>query len=182
MSSEWVGALANVATLVVILVTAGAAFVQLRHMRNANQIVAFIHIRDLLESAEFRTAQAFIYHEFPKRLADPHERKRALIAPPIDEYAALAKVGNVMEGLGLLVKRGMVDADLVCDYWAILVVRNWRTMAPSLFRARRDLETDALWENFEYLAVICEEYRNRHPISFPPGTRRMPVDTSQFHD
>ena len=180
MTAEWVGALANVATLAVILVSAIAAFVQLRHMRSSNQITAMNEARETLESPAFRAAQLFILNELPKRLADPEERPNALHLPPLGDYQAISQVGNVLEGLGLFVKSGILEADLVCDYWSLLVIRNWTNVAPLIFRARHVLDTDALFENFEYLAVVCEDYRRRNPRSYPAGMRRMPVDTSLY--
>ncbi|MDQ2992317.1 MAG: DUF4760 domain-containing protein [Candidatus Eremiobacteraeota bacterium] len=178
MTAEWVGALSNVATLAVILVTAIAAFVQLRHMRSGNQITAMNECRETLESPQFRAAQLFILNELPKRLADPVERRNAFHVPPIGEYEAISQVGNVLEGLGLFVKTGILEADFVCDYWAFLVLRSWRSVAPIIFRARRITGSDAILENFEYLAVLCEDYAREHPSTYPSGVRRMPVDTS----
>lgn len=178
MTAEWVGALANVATLAVILVTAITAFVQLRHMRSSNQITAMTECRETLESPAFRAAQLFILNELPKRLADPIERPNALHVPPIGDYDAIAQVGNVLEGLGLFVKTGILEADIACDYWALLVIRNWRNMAALIFRARRILGKEALFENFEYLAVICEDYSRKYPSRYPRGVRRMPIDAS----
>lgn len=178
MTAEWVGALANVATLAVILVTAIAAFVQLRHLRSSNQITAMTECRETLESPTFRAAQLFILNELPNRLADPVERQKAFHVPPIGDYEAISQVGNVLEGLGLFVKTGILEADIVCDYWAFLVVRNWRSVAPLIYRARRIAGSDALLENFEYLAVLCEDYTLRNPSRYPTGVRRMPVDAS----
>lgn len=178
MSAEWVGAIANVATLAVIVATALAAFVQLRHMRGSNQILAINEARETLESAEFRAAQLFIFHDLTARLADPVERAKALTLPPRGDYQALTQVGNVLEGLGLFVKHGIIDADIVCDNWSLIVTRNWEIMAPIIAWARHTLGSDSLWENFEYLAVVSEDYRKRRPLSYPPGVRRMPVDRS----
>ncbi len=178
MTAEWVGALANVATLAVILVTAIAAFVQLRHMRSSNQITAMTECRETLESPAFRAAQLFILNELPKRLADPVERQNAFHLPPIGQYEAISQVGNVLEGLGLFVKAGILEAEIVCDYWALLVTRNWHNMAPLISRARRVVKSDALFENFEYLAVLCEDYTRKYPSRYPNGVRRMPIDAS----
>ncbi|HEY8320994.1 MAG TPA: hypothetical protein VIG46_04275 [Candidatus Baltobacteraceae bacterium] len=181
MSAEWVTALAALGTLLVVAGTAIAALVQLRHMRAANQITALMHCRETMEAAETRRTLGFIAHELPKRLADPAELQRIAVFPPVDpDYLAVATLGNLLESIGTLVKRGMIDKDITCDYWAAVISLAWKRTAPITFAARKAIGNDALWENFEYLATVAEDYHARHPSSYPPGARRMPPDTSMI--
>lgn len=178
MTAEWVTAYATLGTFIVIAASALAALMQLRHMRGSNQIIALTECRETLESPEFRAAQNFVSYELPKRLADPVERERSTSLPFSGEYQAIGTVANFFESMGLFVKSGIIDKDIACDFWAFVVARNWRALAPVTTYVRNRLQTDALWENFEYMAVLADEYAERHPSSFPPGTRRMPIDDS----
>jgi len=179
MTAEWVTALAAVGTLVVVAGTAVAALAQLRHMRGSNQIAALMVCRETMEAPETRRALGFIIHELPKRLADPAEYGKLAEFPPTDpDYLAVMTVGNLLESIGTLVKRGMIEPDITCDYWAYLIATVWQRTAPITFAARKKTGAAALWENFEYLATVAEDYKQRHETSYPAGVRRMPSDTS----
>lgn len=181
MNPEWVTAVGTVGTFLVIAASAIAALMQLRHMRGSNQIVALTECRETLESPEFREAQRFVSYELPERLTDPKEVLR--IAQPQSqfegEYQAIDTVANFFENLGILVKNGIIDERLACDMWSYILLRNWNALVPIVTFVRQDLHEPRIWENFEYLAVRCEQYMQRHPDGeFPTSERRMPQDTS----
>lgn len=178
MSAEWVTAIATAGTFVVIAASAIAALMQLRHMRGSNQIIALTECRETLESAEFRDAQAFVSYELPKRLADPEEAQKAAQLPFISEYRAIATVANFFESMGLFVKTGIIDKKIACDFWFFVVLRNWNALLPVTTYLREHLGQPALWENFEYMAALSEQYRKSHASTYPEGVRRMPQDRS----
>ncbi|HEY9180611.1 MAG TPA: DUF4760 domain-containing protein [Candidatus Baltobacteraceae bacterium] len=154
MSPEWVAAIAAAGTFIVIAASAAAALFQLRHMRGSNQIVALTECRETLESPEFREAQRFVSYELPKRLNDPNEARKAATLPFSGEYEAIATVANFFEIMGLFVKSGIIDKRIACDFWAFVVVRNWNALSPLVSYVRKTVGTSALWENFEYMAVL----------------------------
>lgn len=176
MNAEWVTAIASAGTFVVIAASAVAALIQLQHMRGSNQIIALTEFRETLESPAFRKAQRFLTSDLPKRLTDPEERRR--IALPgsefEDEYQSIDMVANIFEGLGTLVKNRIIDGTIACDLWAFVALRNWHAIAPVTADRREILGVQALWENFEYFAVLCEQWSEKHPDGFyPRRTRRM---------
>ena len=71
MSLELVNTLATLGTFLVIVATAIAAIVQLRHARSSNQIAALNELRELQETAEFRAAQTFISTKLSSMVQDP---------------------------------------------------------------------------------------------------------------
>lgn len=178
MSAEWVTAIATAGTFVVIAASAAAALVQLRHMRGSNQIVALTECRETLESPEFREAQLFVSYELPKRLDDPAEARRAAQLPFVDEYQAIATVANFFESMGLFVKTGIIDKHIACDFWSVVVMRNWDALLPVTTYVRKQIDQPALWENFEYMAALSQTYQREHPTSYPAGMDHMPEDRS----
>jgi hypothetical protein len=177
MSAEWVTALAAVGTFVVILGSAVAALVQLRHMRGSNQIIALTECRETLESTEFREAQQFVSYELPKRLRDPDEARKVAAIPFVDEYQAIGTVANFFESMGMFVKSGIIDRDIACDFWSYVVLRNWTALAPVVAYVRTKTSPQ-VWENFEYMAALAERYQDMHQTTYPRGSRRMPEDLS----
>lgn len=178
MSAEWVTAIATAGTFVVIAASAIAALMQLRHMRGSNQIVALTECRETLESPEFREAQRFVSYELPQRLQDPAECRKAAQIPFVGEYTAIASVANFFESMGLFVKSGIIDKEIACDFWSYVVLRNWHALLPVTSYVRERIGQPALWENFEYMAALADEYQLRHPTSYPPRMRRMAADTT----
>jgi hypothetical protein len=179
MSPEWLTAIGTLGTFVVIAASAAAALFQLRHMRGSNQIVALTECRETLESPEFGEAQNFVSFELPNRLKDPAERAKISQIPFAGEYKQIATVANFFESMGMFVKNGIIDKELACDFWCYSVVRNWTALAPVIAYVRKKIDVPALWENFEYMAVLSDDYMRSHPGGhFPAGTRRMPQDDS----
>jgi hypothetical protein len=181
MSLELWNTFGTFGTFVVIAATALAALVQLRHMRGSNQIVALTECRETLESEDFQNAQRFVSYDLPNRLNDPKEVLR--IAQPQsqfeDEYRAIDTVANFFENMGVFVKNGIIDRDLACDTWSHVILRNWKALLPIVTFVREDLGAPGIWENFEYMAVLSEQYQREHPRgTYPKGAPRMPIERS----
>lgn len=179
MSAEWVTAGATVFTAVVIAASAAAALLQIRHLRKANEIEIIEKWTETIESPQFREARAFVMQELPRILAD-HERVKSLSWDPLPaELVPARTVCNFFEAVGLFVKLGSVDARVACDLWAFTALECWRAIAPVITFIRERDRLEALWENFEYLAVLSQEQLARRPEgSYPGGMRRMPKDRS----
>lgn len=175
MSAEWVTAIATLGTFVVIAASAGAALIQLRHVRNSNQIAAFNEIRRKFESNEFRKAYHFVRFEMPARLDDPSFR-RTLLDNESNEWRMIADLANFLDGTAAqFVKHGMVNATLACDMWYGYVVWSWDALAP-VIATKRALLGYPLWEDFEYLTILCKQFREKYPEgTFPKSMKRLPL-------
>lgn len=177
MSAEWLTAIATAGTFVVIAASAVAALIQLQHIRGSNQIAAMTEFRETMESEDFQRAQRFVSFELAERLKDPAEQIKATTLPFIDEYAAVATVANMFEALGSFVRNGVIDAHVACNVVSLIVVRNWDALLPVTTYVRRKVRSKALWENFEYLALLSKRYIETHPSGdYPRGEPRLPED------
>ncbi len=174
MSPEWLTAIGTIGTFVVIAGSAIAALLQLRHMRSSNQIVALTEVRETLESSEFQAALRYVSDDFTRLLAD-RERRELVVGPTLVEFESVRTVANFFEGTGALVKAGIIDADLACDIWGYVVLRNWNFLEEFITNLRIGRETPALFENFEYFAVLSKRWFDAHPTgTYPAGMERMP--------
>lgn len=99
------------------------------------------------------------------------------------ELRAVGNVANFFESMGAFVRFNIIDRHIACDLWCGVVVASWNQLLP-VIRVRRQLDP-GIWENFEYLAVISEEFMERNPTSYPSGMRRMrlqePADGHRPH-
>lgn len=179
MNPEWVTAIATVFTALVIAASAAAALIQIRHMRKSNEIEIIQKWTETVESPEFESAREFVLKELPRIIAD-RRKVRALSWDPIPpELAQVRIICNHFESVGAFVKLGSVEARVAIELWAFVVQQCWLAVAPVVTYARKQLQRDAIWENFEYLAALAEQYLSTHPMGgYPPGTPRMPGDDS----
>ncbi|HEV2262282.1 MAG TPA: DUF4760 domain-containing protein [Candidatus Rubrimentiphilum sp.] len=174
MSAEWLTAIGTLGTFVVIAASAIAALAQIRHMRAGNQIVALNEVRETIESPSFQETVLLI-RELPRRLSDPEVRRTLSETQFPAEYQSLRTFANFFEHVGTLVKNRIIDGHIAADLWGGVILRNWRELSPIITNRRIVTRQPQLWENFEYLAVLCDDFRLRHPGgAFPRGKRRMP--------
>lgn len=177
VSSEWLTAIATLGTFVVIAASAIAALLQLRHMRGSNQIIALTEVRETIESAEFQAALRYVREDFQVLLRDPARRKSLMISrTPPPEFEPVRTVANFFESTGALIKRGIIDSDIACDLWGYVVWNHWNDLADFIGNIRIARSAPALFENFEYWAVLSEAFRETHPQGdYPRKVRRMPA-------
>jgi len=184
MSLELVNTFGTLLTVAIIAATATAAMVQLRHLRAGNQINAMLSIGNQFDAKEFRDALALVQHNLDPALEDPAYREyvmarnRLMPLPAVpDEYREIAAaarfVGNTYEELGILVKNGIVDRDIFLDRYSWVILIAWSATKRSLAWTRAVTGNDSIWENFEYLTVLAQDFMRDRGSTYPKGVRRL---------
>ena len=174
MSFELINSLASVGTFAVIAASAIAAMIQLRHVRASNQIALMTKLLETLQSADFVDARRFIAYELADALQDPQTVEILRTPPFAGRMRALGILGNFFESVGQYVRRGMLDREMLFENWGAIIVATWVQLAPALAIMRDEPSGDDIWENFEFLAVISEDWLAHHPSgNYPKGCRRM---------
>lgn len=180
MFFELVNTFATLGTFLVIAATAIAAVVQLRHARSSNHIAVLNEMRETMESSDFQTADYFVQTRLSVKLQDPAFRYQMQTpAARTDEMRSLFEMakllGNYYEGMGIAVKTRLVDKDIVFEMWADIVTQAWDRLAPVTAIQRRRAG-EGLWENFENLTVLAQDWKAAHPKgTYPAGVRRIEV-------
>ena len=186
MSLEVLNTLGTLTTVVIVGATAIAALVQLRHLQAANRINALMSVVSALESETVADAATLARQKLAGATDDPTFREFVVarapgkrlpdVKPDISYSAAAARtVCNSYEELGILVKRRLVDADVVLDRYNFAVLGTWKAAEPFIGLVRDAIGRDDIWENFEYLTVLSEDWIKQHPSSYPRGVRRMQI-------
>lgn len=174
MSFELINSLASVATFGVIAASAIAALIQLRHLRTSNQIALLTKLQEIFASADFVDARRFIAYELADVLEDPETAEIIRTPPFAGRMRALGVLGNFYEGMGQFVRYGMLDREILYESWGGIIVQTWEQLAPALAIMRDQPGGDDIWENFEFLAVVSQDWLARHPGgNYPKGYRRM---------
>jgi len=147
----------SVAVLAAVLVAIRQVRVgadQVEHLRKATQLEGTMKIFAILGSPEMQKARRFIALELPARLEDPKFRAEVpllAMAPSVEEHGELG-VLRPMEMIGAYVKHGLLDPDIVFDYWGLAVVYGWeRLESLGIITMHREALGTAMWENFEDL-------------------------------
>ena len=178
MSYELLNVIGVLGTFVVIAATAVAAIVQLRHLAGSNRISVLNEMRQTYESEQFQAARSFVRARITEHLND--ESFRHQLHHPAERTAenraAVTKMGtvaNVYEGMGALVKSQMIEPRLVFELWGSAIVADWNMLAPymAMMRGRKG---NQIFEHFEYLTVLAQDWLAAHPGgTYPKGMRRI---------
>ncbi len=154
MDSGWVAAIASTASAFIVAAAALAAFLQLRHYRNANDIVVYLRVVDQMDSPEMMEAR--------KRVAtlasDPGYQAR--VSDPTafrDESASIGPLLRFLEHLSVLVIKGGVAESLIHAEYAEVFSDLWDALRPGII-ARRVAFGPYMWRAFEHLAVRSRRY------------------------
>lgn len=185
MSLELLNAFAPLLTVGIVAATAIAALVQLKHLRAGNQINAMLAIGEELSDKQFADAVDIVRHNINAAMDDPAYREYEVAlslgrpAPAVDQkYVDLRRatlvVGNGYEQLGILVKRGIIDRDTFLDRYCWLIMSAWKRLEQVTALSRAAMGNAWAWENFEYLAVLSEDWMKAHAGgTYPKGMRRI---------
>jgi len=176
VSYELINTLASVGTLAVITATAIAAVAQLRHVRTSNQIALLTKLHDTLQSEDFVEARQFVRTQLPELLRDPACREALHDSGSPRALRLATMLGNFYENVGMFVRLGTIDRTTVCLLWGGLIEEAWSGLAPFLGVIRSDPANSDIWENFEYLVTVSQDWNAQHPHgNYPPNARRLPL-------
>lgn len=67
------------------------------------------------------------------------------------EHTALKILGNYFEGIGILVSKKLVEAEIVHDFWGDIILSTWEQIKPLIADMRKDSGDRNLFIFWEYL-------------------------------
>jgi hypothetical protein len=178
MTLELWNTFATFGTFVVIAATAIAALVQLRHARGSNQIAGLTELQRVFQSPRFVEAAQFVRTGLASKANDPEFRyqlanRDARTTENQKLIARMNSLGVFYENMGLFVKAGLIDRELALSLWSLNGAKDWEYLAPTMAISRRRFG-DAFWEDFEYFAVLSQDWLAAHPKgTYPHGVRRI---------
>jgi hypothetical protein len=182
MSLEIVNTIAAFTTAAVIAATAVAALAQLRHLRAGNQITGFLTLRTMLDDDAHQRA-IFVIEREGDLTRDPDYQaylKAVFSNAPLagnDQFretrAAVVMICNSFEVMGTLVRNGIVDRRLFLEQYCSTIVNMWGRLEHYIAVARKVQADDGIWEDFEYLAALSQDFMTQHESVYPPGVPRL---------
>jgi len=67
------------------------------------------------------------------------------------EHNAMKTIGNYFEGIGILVNKKLVDAEIVYDFWGDVIISTWEQIKPIIADMRKDSGTRNMYLFWEKL-------------------------------
>jgi hypothetical protein len=158
MDSGWVAAIASLVTALIVAGTAVAAFRQLRHNRNANDIVVYLRLIDTMDSPPMLEARAACATVAQKVNSDPDYRRR-LTDPTFvpDEFRGIGMLLRFLEHISVLISKGGIAESLVLAEYADNFVTMWDQMRLAIVQ-RRVAFGPHTGRAFEHLAMRSRRY------------------------
>ena len=164
MSWEALTALASVASALIVLVASAAAVLQLRHLRLANQLEAYLDIMTSFQSPEMTAARSFLA---TCDMTDP-ATVASLTSPVVEPR--LSAVGTHYQTVARLLNRGVLDEELFGGYHDT-APRLWTKLKP-VADVLRQRANSPIWIDFEYLVYrskrdhLIKRFLARYPAEF----------------
>ena len=93
---------------------------------------------------------------------DEFERRFDPIENP-DERVIWFSVAAFYEGVGVLLKRKLIDISLIDDLLAQSIRMAWEKIGPIEIESRKRLNQPRAWDDFEYLYNELMKYHEEHP-------------------
>ena len=172
MTYEAIGAYSALGTLIVILATAIAALVQLRHLRQSNQLSGLLSVLQLFQDPHLHDLIDFVRTDLPKRMEKP-EFVAGFEQIPVDrKQHPEFHLAELYEEIGSFVRSGLIDEKLFLQGHWYNVLLYWKLLQPAIVAGRKP--RPYIFENFEYLASRAQAWCDHHPRgNYPASAPRM---------
>lgn len=172
MALDLLNTIAALGTFVVIAATALAASIQLRHLRQNNELQAVLALRSERSQA-LEDAYEFARTELSGKLEDPRFRAELEAPSPRRTVHKELTLCDYFEHIGVYIKHGLIDENV---YFEIGSPENyWPYLEPVIAIYRRQRGPSA-YENFEYLVMRARRFNAEHPRgTYPADAERLIV-------
>jgi len=175
MNLEVLSTVSSIGTFVVIGATAIAALIQLRHMRDSNQLTGLLDVLSRVEDPMFNEYTDRAKAVIKERLPEPEYRK-AIVSGDFERLDnPWLNMANSYEWVGSLVKHRLIPEEPFMDVYSSRIQTAWSILEPVIAIRRRSGDP-SLWENFEYLVVRARHWEKQFPAgAYPKGIERLNI-------
>ncbi|MHA1963698.1 MAG: DUF4760 domain-containing protein [Candidatus Thorarchaeota archaeon] len=123
---------------------------QLRTQVKDRQAQLVVQLYSQFSSTEFLENMNYTFDQFknidPDAVPESWESK-----VPNWRDTRMNSVIAFFEGIGILVKRNLIDINLVADMLSTPIIMVWETIEPRVMARRKALQRDQIWDWFQYL-------------------------------
>ena len=122
-----------------------------KHQLETRQAQLFMNLYETWSTPEFRKRSNWVNHVIEYEDSEDFHSKYGRTGDQ-DSFADWASVDAYYEGIGVLVRRGLIDIDLVDDLLHTSIIGTWEKMGPEFLESRAlGTGSPTLFSDFEFL-------------------------------
>lgn len=134
-----------------VVVASVLAVLQLRHQNETRQAQLFMDIYDEFYNPKWhRSWMELVYVVQDEEMIDS-DGIPIFLKGEIDKYVGASALASYFEGIGLLVKKGLIDIELVAELMSTPLIFVWQRVEELVKRVRELTGRPQIYEWFEYL-------------------------------
>ena len=120
------------------------------------QLQIFMNIYQTIMSKEFQRDSEEILHKWEWTDTDDYLKK---YGNHLDEHTIAAYIMRTYDGVGTLIRKGLVNPELVYDLTYVMVLEMWEKFEAVLYETRRRFNAPQVYVDFEYLYGVLAGIR-----------------------
>jgi len=144
--------IAQIASAIVLLITATIIWIQTYETRRSTYAVAFKAVYDILQDEGKRTDRRLVLSDLAKK---PYASWT-----PQDKLSA-ERVCASYDCAGIMCRNRLLPVFLVADGWGASLRGCWKTLLPLVNDYRLARNAKEYWDDFEWLARQAERYQRK---------------------
>jgi hypothetical protein len=175
MNLKALATVASFGTFIVIAATAVAALVQLKHLRDSNQLTGLLNVLSRVEDPVFNEYMDRTKSLLSEKLALPEYRRAISNGDFERQNNPWLNLLNSYEWVGSLIKHRLIPEEPFMDVYSSRLITAWEIVEPVVAIRRRSGDK-SLWENFEYLVVRAKAWEKQFPGgAYPARAVRLSI-------
>ena len=174
-----ISAVVVVATVVVGTRQVRVAAQQVEHLRRATQLEGTMNVFDELSTTEYRSAIHFVLNDLAGRMRNDAAFRDGVTEVGLADARTHPEltVLRTYEKVGVYVKHGLLEGEVLVDFFGPLVIATWECLRDSgVVAVHRAARGKLLWENYEVLYGIARAYigrRDPESLAAIQGSRQV---------
>ena len=158
IDSGWAAAIAAIITALIVGGTAVAAFRQLRHGRNANDIIVYLRLIDDMDSPQGLLARQSA-RAIAARIASDAAYRAGLADPAstAEDFRSIGEMLRFLEHISVLITKGGIAETIVLTEYADTFADLWELLRPAI-QLRRAALGPFVGRAFEHLAMRAKRH------------------------
>jgi len=142
-----------------VLIALTYYIMNIRHQRETRQTQLFMNLYDTYHSPDFRRK----WHDLLKREWTDNEDWQRKYGQDSEDLAAHTSMLSFFNGIGVLLKRGLIDIKLVDDLLGVNIRGYWKFVESNVRWSREVIDEPKMYADFEYLFNEVMKINDRTP-------------------
>ena len=122
----------------------------IQHQNKTRELQLYMQIMQKYQDPEFHHNAGHIMLNWEWTDYEDFHNKYGLNGDP-ESWTLFDTTMSWLDSIGLLVKRGHIDAEIVNETLFHFIERGWEKFSPIIYEMRKEMNYPHIWVNYEYL-------------------------------